>query len=369
MRHVPDGVLRRLLDEPLAVSDGARRHVESCARCQTSRAAVAGNAATAARLLAAPPPDVDASIAWAQMQRRLADPVLAQHAAITVPRRPGRRILTASVSTGGAVTAGLALTGVAAAATLTTVFAPTHVKTVPVNAGDLRAVVSLLGAGVAPANGGLLPVSGSQQLPFGTLRWTSAGHGRQVSSIAAASALTHLAFAAPATLPAGVGPIGSIYAQPMATATVVISRNASPSVGGTSLAVTGGPAMLVQYGGQSGGTGLTTLGILTMRRPVATSTGATTAQLENFVLARPGIPADLVRQIKLLGSLTSVLPVPVPPGAASEQVRIGARPGVLITAASGAASAVIWESHDGLVHVVAGLLDRKDILDVARQLG
>lgn len=272
MRHVPDGVLRRLLDEPLAVPDGARRHVESCARCQTSRAAVAGNAATAARLLAAPP-DVDAGVAWAQMQRRLADPVLAQHPAITIPRRPGRRILNASVSTGGAVTAGLALTGVAAAATLTTVFAPTHVKTVPVNARDLRAVVSLLGAGVAPAHGGLLPVSGSHQLPFGTLRWTSAGPGRQVSSIAAASALTHLAFAAPATLPAGVGPIGAIYAQPMATATVIISRNASLSVGGTSLAVTGGPAMLAQYGGQAVGTGLTTLGILTMRRPVATSTG------------------------------------------------------------------------------------------------
>jgi hypothetical protein len=369
MRHVPDGVLRRLLEEPLAVPDSARRHREACGRCRSNSAVVASDAATVSRLLSAPQPDVDAGRAWAQMQRRLADPVLAQHPPIRIPRRPGWRVLNASVSTGAAVTAGLALTGVAAAATLTTVFAPTHVRTVPVNTGDLRAVVSLLGAGVAPARGGLLPATGSQQLPFGTLHWTSAGHGRQVSSIADASALTHLAFTAPATLPAGVGPISAIYAQPMVTATVLISRNASPSVSGTSLTVTGGPAMLVQYGGQAGGTSLTTLGILTMRRPVATSTGATTTQLENFVLARPGIPADLVRQIKLLGNLTSVLPVPVPPGAASQQVRIGARPGVLITAESGAASAVIWESHDGLVHVAAGLLDGKDILNVARQLG
>jgi hypothetical protein len=369
MRHVPDGVLRRLIDEPLAVPDDARRHVAGCARCRTSSAAVAADATTASRLLPAPQPNINVSLAWAQMQRRLADPVLAQHPPVRIPRRPGGRVLNASVSTGVAVTAGLAVTGVAAAATLTTVFAPTHVSTVPVNSGDLRAIVSLLGAGTAPAHGSLLPATGSQQLPFGTLRWTSAGPGRQVSSISGASALTHLAFAAPATLPAGVGPISAIYAQPMATATVVISRNAGPPVGGTSLAVTGGPAMLIQYGGQAEGSGLTTLGILTMRRPVATSTGATTTQLENFVLSRPGIPADLVRQIKLLGNLTSVLPVPVPPGATSEQVRIGAWPGVLITAASGAASAVIWESHDGLVHVVAGLLDRKDILDVARQLG
>jgi hypothetical protein len=369
MRHVPDGVLRRLLDEPLAVPDGARRHVAACGRCRCGSAEAAENAATAARLLSAPPPDVDAGLAWAQMQRRLAEPVLAQQPLISIPRRPGRRVLDASVSTGAAVTAGLALTGVAAAATLTTVFAPTHVRTVPVNSGDLRAIISVLGAGIAPAHGSLLPASGSQQLAFGTLRWTSVSHGRPVSSIARASALTHLAFAAPATLPAGVGPIGGIYVQPMATATVVISRKASPSVGGTSLAITGGPAVLVQYGGQAGGIGVPTLGILTMRRPVATSTGATAAQLENFVLSKPGIPADLARQIKLLGNLSTVLPVPVPPGATSEQVRIGAWSGELITAASGAASAVIWESHDGLIHVVAGLLDRKDILDVARQLG
>ena len=167
-----------------------------------------------------------------------------------------------------------------------------------------------------------------------------------------------------------MGQVSAVYVQPMATATVMISRNASPTVGGTALAVSGGPAMLVQYGGQGGGASLTTLGILTMRRPVATSTGATTAQLENFVLARPGIPADLVREIRLLGNLTSVLPVPVPPGATSgEQVRIRAWPGVLITAESGAASAVIWESHDGLIHVVAGPVHRKDILHVAHQLG
>ena len=268
------------------------------------------------------------------------------------------------------MTAGLALTGVAAAATLTTVFAPTHVQTVPVNSSDLRAIVSVLGAGTAPAQqaaaaGRRFAAAGVRLAPL------DVGRPQPVRSarVGRASALTHLAFTAPATLPAGVGPISAIYMQPMATATVVISRNASPSVGGTSLAVTGGPAILVQYGGQAGGPGLTTLGILTMRRPVATSTGATITQLENFVLSRPGIPADLVRQIKLLGNLSTVLPVPVPPGATSEHVRVGGWPGVLITAASGAASAVIWENRDGVIHAVAGLLDRKDILDVARQLG
>ena len=111
MRHVPEGVLRRLLDEPLAVPDGARRHVAACGRCQAGRAAVAQAAAVAARLLSAPPPDVDTGLAWAQMQRRLADPVPARQPAISIPRRSGLRVLTPRSAPATAVTAGLALTG------------------------------------------------------------------------------------------------------------------------------------------------------------------------------------------------------------------------------------------------------------------
>ena len=88
MRHVPDGVLRRLLDEPLAVPDEARRHVAACGRCRASSAEAAENAATATRLLSAPPLHIEASVAWARMQRQLADPVLARHPAISIPRRP-----------------------------------------------------------------------------------------------------------------------------------------------------------------------------------------------------------------------------------------------------------------------------------------
>jgi hypothetical protein len=61
--------------------------------------------------------------------------------------------------------------------------------------------------------------------------------------------------------------------------------------------------------------------------------------------------------------------VPVPSGVAAAQVRVVGAPGILIADPSGAVSGVIWEGRDGIIHAVAGLLGRKDILNVARQIG
>jgi hypothetical protein len=369
MPHVPDAVLRRLVDEPLAVPDAARHHLDTCRRCQSSGSEIAADAALAAAALSRPQVTGDTGQAWARFQQHLASTDHAKRTALRVPRRPAGRLVGTSVGTGAAVTAGLLAAGVAAAATLTTVFAPTWVASVPVDRGDLKAIASMLGVGTAQLHGGPLPAAGAQRLPFGTVRWTSAGQARRVASIAQASAMTQLAYSRPATLPAGVGSPTAIVAQPMVTATVTFSRSASAAVGGSSLIVTGGPAMLVQYGSSSGGANLTTLGVLAMRRPVATSSGATTSQLEAFLLSRPGVPAGLAQEIRLLGDPSRILPVPVPSGVAAAQVRIAGAPGILVADPSGAVSGVIWEGRDGIIHAVAGLLDRKDILNVARQIG
>jgi hypothetical protein len=278
-------------------------------------------------------------------------------------------VVNIPAATGVAAAAVLVAGGVAAAATLTTVFAPTKVAPVHVSTGDLRAVSNVLGLAGGPGSGGGSLAGGTRQLTFGTLHWSSSGQGGRVASVAQATARTHLPFTSPAHLPAGVGAPAQVAVQPQATATISFSKSDAAPVGGTSLAVTIGPAMLVEYGGQAGVSRVPTLGILTMRRPVATSTGATTSQLENYLLGRPGMPADLVRQVRLLGRPGSVLPVPVPPGATATHLRVDGSPAVLLSVASGGASAVIWESHDGTVHAVAGLLDSQDILNVARQVG
>ena len=49
MRHVPDGALRRIIDEPFAVADRDARHVEGCLRCQARSQRIAEDVATAER--------------------------------------------------------------------------------------------------------------------------------------------------------------------------------------------------------------------------------------------------------------------------------------------------------------------------------
>ena len=50
-------------------------------------------------------------------------------------------------------------------------------------------------------------------------------------------------------------------------------------------------------------------------------------------------------------------------------VQVAGWPGVLLADPSNAAAGVIWEDGRGMVHVVAGILDSQDVLNVADQLG
>ena len=61
--------------------------------------------------------------------------------------------------------------------------------------------------------------------------------------------------------------------------------------------------------------------------------------------------------------------MPVPSGASIRSVQVVGWPGVLLTDASNAASGVVWEDGQGSLHVVAGILDSQDVLNVANQLG
>jgi hypothetical protein len=362
MHHVASPVLRRLVDEPLAVPDRELRHLAGCDQCRAHSAGIADDAALAARMLSAPEGIADVDLEWILLQDRFRPGATQPAGAGRLVRIP-RRALRVSVGAGTAAVVGVLAVGVAAAAALTTVYAPTHVAAVPVSSADVQAVQSITGIG-----SGLAP-SGSRQLAFADVSWSSAGGPQQVSSIAAARAMTHLALPAPATLPAGVGAPSSVMVQPQVTVTVRFSQSAGSGVAGSTLEITGGPAIAVQYGGRSGGAGLTTLAIVAAQRPLATSTGATASQLERFLLSQAGLPSGLAEQLRLLGNPASTLPVPIPRGMWVQRTHIGGAPALLVTDSTAFASGIIWESHDGVVYGVGGLLDREDVLRVARQVG
>jgi hypothetical protein len=370
VRHVADGVLRRLDDEPFAVPDSVVDHLAACERCSARQARIRHDTERAARLLSGPQLVPDTDLAWTRLQRDLprgragkADrrrrPAPEFHPSPWFPRVSLRAGLVLGV-------VGIVLAGTAAAATLTTIFAPTHVAPVSLSQSDLRAITAFSGLGDGQVLGGFSTPSGSTTLRFGTIRWSSSGTARPVSSLAEAAVAAGFPVSLPAHLPRGVGAVQRVGVQPRVSATVTFNATAA-GLRGSSVTLAAGPAVLVTYAGANR-TEPPTLGVVTMRRPTARSTGATTSQIEAFLLAQPGIPPQLAEEIRLLGDLRTTLPVPVPPGASVRSVQIAGRPGVLLADASNAAAAVVWEDGGGTLHVVAGILDSQDVLNVADQL-
>jgi hypothetical protein len=369
VRHIPDGMLRRLDDEPLAVPDRVSDHVASCGRCRSRRAEIADDTELAAQLFGAPQlvPDVDH--AWARLRRELdrspAERPERRRPAFVAPRHA--RLPRVSLRAGLAIGAvGVLVAGTAAAASLTTVFSPTHVAPLAVSQSDMRAIAALTDLGNGHPLGGFATPTGSSRLRFGTITWSS-GSAQSASSLAQANAEAGLAASLPAHRPAGVGAVRQFMVTPHMHATVTFDSGAA-GLAGSSVAIDAGPAVLAQYGAAGGGS-TPTLTVATMRVPTARSTGASLSQIEAFLLSRPGIPPALAEEVRLLGDLRTTLPVPVPPGASVRSVQVGGWPGILVADSSNAAAGVVWEDGRGLLHLVVGLLDSQDVLNVAKQLG
>ncbi len=64
MSHLSDGALRRMFDDPNAVTGTEREHFASCSECQDRYAKTSADATQAARLLAVPPATFDADAAY-----------------------------------------------------------------------------------------------------------------------------------------------------------------------------------------------------------------------------------------------------------------------------------------------------------------
>jgi hypothetical protein len=215
--------------------------------------------------------------------------------------------------------------------------------------------------------GGFSTANGSVATSFGRIQWSSSGTVQRVSTLSEAESHAGFAVTLPATLPAGVAGPQRFVVQRRVEVTVTFDSSV-PNIGGSSVVLDAGPAVLAAYG-STGGPQLPTLGILTMPRPTAVSSGAQISQIEAFLLGQPGIPPELAQEIRLLGGAGTTLPIPVPSGASERSVEVSGSPGVLVSDSSNAASGVVWEDSRGTLRAVAGLLDSQDILDVAGQLG
>lgn len=379
MAHVAEGTLRRLVDEPLAVPDTAAAHVASCRRCTRRQGTALGDSLFARSHLSPllPAPDVDA--AWQRLRAAApaGDSRPARSRAAGTPRPPAsarwrwRIAVPPRLSPALLALVAVLLAGAAAGTTLTIVLGSSPAPSPAPSAlptADFQAVADVTGlAGPGGILGGLQGDSGSLRLPFGVLRWSAAGPAHKVASIAAAEAATGLTVRIP-SLPAGVGGPATVLVQPAVTATVTFGDGAPAGLQGTSLTLRAGPAVVVEYGGQVGNLGIPTLASFAMGRPTLSSGTASPQRLAAYVLAQPGLPSGLVQEVRLVSGLGTILPVGARSGPGLSQVDVDGAPGILVTEGT-VASGVIWQDRAGVVRAVLGLLDQKDVLHVADQLG
>lgn len=357
MKHLDEGALRRLYDDPLAVGEPDRAHFAGCDECSRRFDAVASDARRAAASLevSAPALDVDAALARQRAGRQDSAPVLTMRRRL--PWRP-------AVAAGVAVAAILALTVSGAAQQLVTVMQPSNVTVVPVTMSELQAMPDLY--------------------QFGTVSWSGNPNLTQVADAAAAS--TAAGFPAPAVDAASADVPGSIAYGVLGRSTATFTFSAAKAqawadahnvtlpampagMDGSSLEVTFGPGIVEMYGGFTGSErSLPKLAVGKMTAPLVQSTGPTVLQIEDYLVSIPGFPPDLAAQLKALGDPTTTLPLPVPVDrASSAQVDINGVSGVALGDDTGLGAGAIWVTG-GYVYGVAGTQSQDTVVQIARSL-
>jgi hypothetical protein len=375
--HLDDGTLRRIQDEPLALSAAAEQHLDACDACQARARAIAAQASEVGRLLSLPHFDPAAAAALGRF--RAAAPPAPAGSGIAIARRSltglsWRRPRAVRAGAVLALTAillvGLTVTGVSGQ--LKTVFAPTHVTPVAVSRGDLR--------------------KAGRPLDYGTLTWNPAPPQIAVADAATAASRSSLPLLTPGYLPAGVPSTVTYGYMTAATASfrfdgaklqasaAQAGQHVAPmpaAIDGSVLYVNAGPALVMAYGHvppanaaeQSAATPMSELPVLAIvetRAPTVSSSGASASQLEGYLLSQPGVPADLAAELRAIKDPTSTLPIPVPSGMASgKAVTVQGVPGVLIDA--GLVTGVVWE-RKGVIYAVGGQLTAVQTLQVANSI-
>lgn len=354
MRHLTDGTLRRFLDEPRALPEAARSHLDRCSACSARLAAAASDRALATHLLSPSPTGTDVA---ATLRHRDAAPTLRSRLPWTPPRLDRLAYALAAAALGALV----AFTPVGSyAANLLSIFTPRTVQPISISRGMLKGLQALRNYGTLSRLSPTLPA-------------------KTVPDVSAAEALAGAQVRTPSSLPAGVGGAPRFLVTPPTTVTFTFSATkaaayaartgqtlpAMPSgIDGTTLYFVAHPAVIELFGGTDLRT-MPTLAIAQMRAPRIDAQGGVTAQeLENYLLAQPGISPQLRAELKSLGSPGSILPVPIPPRATETTVTVQGVPGIAISDRSGIENVLLWEK-DGMLYAVLGTVSTASLETVA----
>jgi hypothetical protein len=327
-------------------------------------------------MLSVTDPKVDTERALARLRARVeAERIAPVTRGGSEPRRVAVNIWLrglAAAATVALVATLLTVSGLAE--TILTIFEPKQLVAVPITVTDLSGATSF-GA-------------------FGTLTWTEQPKPYDVPDLSTAARDSGMKVLVPDNLPAGVGPPHyGVMNKTTATFTFSADRTRQAAaaqqrtpppmpanIDGSKLFITGGPAVVAYYAdtsnptGASGASGaspfagMPKLVVAQGKPPVVQSDGVTVEQLQNYLLAQPGISPQLAAQIRAIKDPSSTLPVPIPVDmASSKKVTVQGVEGIFVGDSTGLGSAVIWQK-DGIVYGVAGTLTEQQVLAVANSL-
>jgi len=281
--------------------------------------------------------------------------------------RPGSRPMVLALA---AAVAAIALLATAIAQDKNT-FTPQTLTPVPVTMADMESL--------------------SQLSAYGTVTWTKQPQLQVVTSAAEAQSVSGLKVPTVASLPAGVSKTVTYAAMPQAVAVFTFSKDKAAAAAaqagktlpalpagmeGAQLTVTVGPAVAEIYGNMNqpaassdvSQLGLPQLVVAATTAPVATSSQVTVTQLEDYLIAQPGISAELKAAIKAIGDPSTTLPVPIPVEfATSSSVTVQGVPGIALGDNTGVGAGVIWVKN-GVVYGVVGTVKKSDAEDIANHL-
>ena len=364
MSHLGDGALRRMFDDPNAITAPEREHFASCSECQARYSTASADATEASRLLAMPATKFDADAAYRRMS---AAPVPAPRFGFRLP------VIKQSAQRPIAILAFAVVLAVIATASvnLSQVFAPTQVKPVPVSVADLQSLPDLATYGTFAWSKEPTPQVGASKADAEQIAGFSAPNATNAPTSVTSANITY------AAISQGVATFtfSAAKAQAAAAAQGKTLPKMPAGMDGSTLTLTVGPALVEIYGNLPQGASASDVSQLTLpelvvaesKAPVVTSTGVSASQLEDYLLKQPGITPELAADIKALGDPTHTLPIPVPVGyATSSNVTVQGVQGVALGDNTGAGAAVIWIK--GNVFFVGGSLKQSDLVTIANGL-
>ncbi|MFN2568146.1 MAG: hypothetical protein ABR564_00885 [Candidatus Dormibacteria bacterium] len=379
-RHPNPGVLRRLLDEPDAVEAAQQAHYDRCDRCRRTLSEIAATSRRAAGMLVTVGQDASGatpSDAMGQLRCRLAErpqhrlSIPTRWGAFGPPRRRRGTVLAATAAIAAVVMGGLG----AAGSGLFDVFVPQRITPVEIAPSELRGLPDLTAFGRETLTGNPLPrrVASAPE--------AASASGLPVPSISLPPTITERS---PALFV--VDRFGGSFTFDAARARNTLTSPSGalppmpPSLDGSTVTVSIGPAVVEVYGGAvnslygtaAGGKApdrtdsLPQLVIGMVRAPTVAVSGSGLHQMVNYLLSLPGISPTLAAQIRAIGDPASALPIPIPLGT-GHAVSINGSSGIAVGDGTGVGSAVVWE-HDGTVRAAAGTLTQEDLLGIASSL-